>query len=597
MADDGTEEWVDFIPKVFEGYATSRVVWFSHAHGATERLDLNDLLTVKQAQGERDWSGGVLLETEGQSDMISIGWHKDTVSPCGVFQMVLKPRKDYLRLIRPDDLLIWFSYGDKGGREFLVSVISVDTVGETRSVSSKGATVANVQIQGRDLGKVLMETPTIYDPTFGGPTMVRFYSEFVRAFGTELVQGGPSQVVQTMLSIFFSLQQNFITLAMGKEIPQFSVGNSAARLATQNGGETRPLAPWQFPGHPTASLMSLLDIDSFVQKTMVGALAVPGTVLQDAHNLWSLCEMYANRCVNEFFIDVRDFVPGYEETNTRLSEIARRYLNRFGQSGGRDVSAELNDTLLPQASIFTSHDKSLVDTDIRSAVALVHRQLPYDTASFLSLPACEVYATEIWDSSLTLSTHDVKNLFRMRMPGVIDGGDKSVDSLQVFGLTMNRDSIRKHGIRWFEGESIYPWITIEDGTVRGFAFEPTFNYYMSLFTTWYAYNERMFAGSITMRYRPDIRVGTRLTLYRSRNNRVQTFDFYVQSVSHNWSAQPGASRTSVQLVRGVQRSHQFTYDLDNPFPEEQLFWNENGRQLPNDPYEVVIAADRIARSQ
>lgn len=441
-----------------------------------------------------------------------------------------------------------------------------------------------------------METPTVFDPTLGAPAIVRFFAEFVKAFGNNVVQGGPSKVVQTMLSVFFSLQQNFVTLAIGKEL-KFDVGGSAA-AAGELGGDTSALRMWQFPGHPTATLLSLLDIKSFVQETMVGALVAPGTLLQDSNTLWSLCEMYANRCVNEFFIDVRDKVPGFSETGERASLFAQRYIERFGMNAGTDVSSELDAALLPDVSVFTTDDKSLVNEDVEAVVALVHRQLPYDTGQFMSLPTAFVYETEAFDVSLNRSTHDVKNFFRMRMPGVVDGGAQSVDGQQVFGLTINRDSIRKHGVRWFEGESIYPYTVVSDGqTFNAPAFEPTYNYYMSLFTTWYAFNERMYSGSMSLRLRPDIRVGTRLSYYfTGKEGRVQIMDLYIQGVSHSFSAKPGASRTTLQLVRGVLRSAVVSYSIEFPNPEEQLFWTDKGRQLPNDPYETVISADRIART-
>ena len=51
---------------------------------------------------------------------------------------------------------------------------------------------------------------------------------------------------------------------------------------------------------------------------------------------------------------------------------------------------------------------------------------------------------------------------------------------------------------------------------------------------------------MTMRFRPSIRIGTRLRL----SLQGQKYDFYVQSVQHNFVKDPGASRTMVTLTRG-----------------------------------------------
>ena len=434
-------------------------------------------------------------------------------------------------------------------------------------------------------------SPLMWDPAFAQiEAVMRLFPEFIKGFTAELTVGGPSRVVQEILSVFFSLKQTAVTRLVGKaNVPR--------------AGESTTLKQWLFPGHDKATLLSLLDAHSFVQSPMVGATYADEKMLQSAGNLWQLCEMYANRLVNEFFIDTRDLVPGYDWPHQRTAIFAQRFIQRqTGNDGSADIafSEQFAQSLVPD---FNQPTASLPDlssqlgspniserlhkqADIRvPVIALVHRQLPYDTFTFRLLPTTVVQETEVFDSNINRSNHEVFNLFRVRMPGIVEG----LIQEQEFGVHLNRRSMEKHGVRLFEGETIFPFTNSTDrgklinGSVQGGLHEPVFQFYIQLLTTWHAFNENFLTGALTLRFRPDIRCGTRLTLVRSHTGHVQVIDFYVQSVQHNFSSKPGGSRTTVQLIRGV--------DLEDATvekrPEAFLFWTDKGRQLPRDPYEIV----------
>jgi hypothetical protein len=91
-----------------------------------------------------------------------------------------------------------------------------------------------------------------------------------------------------------------------------------------------------------------------------------------------------------------------------------------------------------------------------------------------------------------------------------------------------------------------------------------------------------------MRFRPDIRVGTRMTYVKTIANGNQIIvDYYVQRVSHAYSAIQGGSRTTLDLVRGLQRDGVSV----EPFRQSHLFWTHEGGSLDPNPYEVVISED------
>ena len=580
------------IPQVIEGYSQVRVIWFGQ--GASLRVNTNtkvvqtavvDSDAFRQLSGLSSSDGGYELATNGESDLAGLDWSKDTESPAGVMSLTLYPRRDYLNMITPEDILLVYGRADKHSNEVFIALISVDSITEPRGVASQGATTRRVQVQGRDLGKILMGTPTVYDAAFGGLVMRRFYAQFVKAFSQGAARGGPSVVVQTMLAIFFSLKQNFVTRAVGQETDD------------QGTPETTPLRSFEFPGKSGTSLFSFLDTELFVQKEMVGAMLQRDepTLLQNASNLWALCEMYANRLVNEFFIDTRDLVPGFDSAHKRLAFYAQQYIAQFGNEAIEQSSQvnELSDAMRLEAQ--TSNELLIEDDNQqanRSVIALVHRQLPYDTMSFYQLPTSIVYETEVFSDSTGYSSIDVKNMFRIRFPGLVEGPNQDLQ----FGVTINRESIKRHGLRLFEGETIYVWTNGRDSNndiVK--SYHPTYQFYQSLVTAWYAYNERLKSGTIVARFRPDIRVGTRLTYVRSRTYYVdgapQTTnlitDFYVQGIQHSYSPDPNQSRTTITLVRGINRDGLSV----QAFRESHLFWTNEGASLDPDPYEVVVSED------
>ena len=324
------------LPRVFDGYSDCRVVWYSHESTSIPdvfpqgqaQLNQGDLALVNlgnlREAIELGVSNGRTLETGGESDIENAGWSKDTASPAGVFSLTLKLRQNYIEMIRPSDVFLVFMNHEKRTLETLISVISIDTVGETRVVDGSGATVVMALVQGRDLGKILMETPLVWDPAFQALEILgkgRFYSEFLRVFQLKSFVGGPSRVIQAFLSMFFSIKPTTITRAIGKQ------GDSRR-------GDVGTINQWRFPGHPTASLFSLIDTKSFMQAPMVGAALANASALVSAANLWQLCSLHANGLVNEFFIDVRDLVPGFDDSMNRAAIFAQRFLQKHRQTRG-----------------------------------------------------------------------------------------------------------------------------------------------------------------------------------------------------------------------------------------------------------------------
>ena len=74
---------------------------------------------------------------------------------------------------------------------------------------------------------------------------------------------------------------------------------------------------------------------------------------------------------------------------------------------------------------------------------------------------------------------------------------------------------------------------------------------------WYADNPNFYSGDIVVVGHPDYRVGDRVTVYL--NNYNDTFEFYIESVSHSFSFQSGWE-TTLGVTRGLPQSGQYRFN-------------------------------------
>jgi hypothetical protein len=539
-----------------EGFSGVNVVWYQHptlyekSVAASLKFDTTSPLKgrggeslpspARNLQGGLMGGAGVPLTTGGESDIESLSWHKAIGEPCGVLSLTLKPRRNWGSGIQPDDVFFVYMRGDKSGKETLLTVVSVDTVGKSYSVTAKGAPVESVHINCRDIGgKAMMDTPTIYVPAAAPLYTEHFFKELSKAFTYKSgLFGGPSLLVQNMITTFYAMRPSFLTKGMGQPGPS-------------------TLLPFRFPGIIGESLMSLVDTHTFAQTPMVGAVKHNTNMLLSANNLWSLCDMYANRLVNEMFIDIRD-VNQYN-TNADATSVlnAQALIAKYGEdkdeqaalsrANAQAISGYSLDSFLKGGvdSHVTKADQrawnQLHTTTDHSVMALVHRQIPWDTVSFYALPTNVVEQTELYEHNVSRSAREVYNAFRLRLAGgsgqgtVVDENNQDL----LYGLTVNQESIYKHGLRRFDGESLFAFASGVSDIKRNKPtgenyFDDMYHYYLGLVTTWYGHNELLWSGSLTMRLRPDIRVGTRLSLFIHEHGHDTVYDYYVQGVEHTY---------------------------------------------------------------
>jgi hypothetical protein len=189
-----------------------------------------------------------------------------------------------------------------------------------------------------------------------------------------------------------------------------------------------------------------------------------------------------------------------------------------------------------------------VDT-IDGHPVLTLEERPFTHEAFTKLHAVEVDATEVNQEDLRLSDSDTQNWIRV-FPEAAWLNHESVAVLNV-GYT-NPKSVNRSGFRKLEpvtnafADFSQPIVDSKMGVPSGLLEE-----YTALLTEWYGQNDELFDGTMSMRLRRDVRVGTRLDYSNRRSG--ERLSFYVEGVTHSF-AYPGGASTSVNLTRGVERA-------------------------------------------
>lgn len=478
---------------------------------------------------------GVTWLGEESSDVMACNFAKDIDGVVGTLAFQLKPRSRYLDTILPGDVLVVFM-NDAGGYDpntrfagTLVTLAVVDRVTGTSSVQQM-ATVEVVEVASRDFAVVLSGSSTVFDQAFAQIENAMYTGEFIgRLFGSKKqIALSPLENVLLLLLLLYDADETGSKLAA----LQWKLTASAS-------------------GASTAQMISLLDVTTYVQNPLpFYAIAEPPGIIQ-AGNVWSLLESYANPVVNEFFVDVRD-VNAQERRFRDLTSASAKatfYADNPTDVANQDaaVRAVLDSNLFRSSTVQVDGSGAASgSSDGSSVVALVFRQRPYDADAFNALPVTEVDNTEVETFNPGRSSHDVFNWFRVRFPNL----DVKLQEV-VAGIRMVPQSIAKFGFQRMEAETRYMFASSSASTVfsQGSTktdFGDVFRQYIALLSTWYGQNEYWLAGTMTMRFKPSIRIGTRLRLTR----RGDVYDYYVQGVQHSFSKEPGASRTTLTLTRG-----------------------------------------------
>jgi len=498
--------------------------------------------------------------TNSNSDVINCSWNKNTSASAGQFSFQLKPRVPYDKLLKTGDLVVIFMDNDhRFGRDqrtqgTLVTIGILDRITKSTSVTGDGATIEVVSVSGRDLSAIFEETSTVFDPALAVIDQTYFDSSYItRITETTNNAWSPAQNILLLLDLIYNYNATDSKLVGG----QWTLPN------TTNSVTGRPI-----------SLLSLVNVSDFVQSPIWGYSLPQSPGVTQAENVWRLISDFANTVVNEFFFDVRDFTIGEFDVRRHQEEIIEQLLGPGESKIQRDTRDKVSGSGVFNQSTLEIDDSSVVAGAPKSppmpVMAMVLRQRPYDRDSFRKLPKHDLDYTEVFNDEVSFSTGDVVNFYKLNFPDLFPMAWEL-----IFGVKVNLDSIPRFGLRRFEGQTRYPFVTSAAGDAYKegddvAVFGNAYTYYISLISTWWAANELLLAGTISCRFRPEIRVGSRL---RHIHQNGDVYTYYIEEVNHSFDVSPGGSRTTLTVVRGHQEG---LTDLPN-----NLIWNADGSGIPD----------------
>ncbi len=550
---------------IHRNFSQCQIYWLSRADPSTDAAEISrvasDVLriagdvvnTTKEGsvQQRGDEYGG-WLETKGQNDVVHCSWNKDTNSPAGVVSFMVYPRRDYLELLKPGDVLLVFMSAQKAEKQkdfTLVTMAIIDRVAENRTVDGNGATLSTVQVSARDMGKILSETETCFDPSFAYHDQQFFTDEFFTKINDLPPGFSPVEMVLYILDLYFNVK---------------ATKNKLVEIQ------------WRFPGSDTVGLINFLDVKNFVQTPMFGFTDEVVLPVSQGGSVWSLMQSRANLAFNEMFIDVRDVTPEEIEFREHQETIASAFVVPTDTERQRALKEQVHGAFQPSPIVEADDSRGT-----RSVVALVMRQQPYDTNAFYKLPVYHVNETEVFETSFGKASHEVYNYIRVRLNTL-----KAEDQEFSYGIKVNPGSVKAFGLKRLEAETLYAFPSAQMGAdyhrghtlIDGDFFIDMYDYYVGLLSVWHAWNDLLLAGSISMIFRPQIRVGCRLEYtYTDHHGHPDRIDFYIQAVNHNFAYDAGASRTNLTLVRGVRAPYG---ERRVKIPTSHLRWTEEGCALP-----------------
>lgn len=198
---------------------------------------------------------------------------KDLGSPCGGFSLTLQPFQQYLDVISVNDWIEIFL--DNGDGEETAMLGLVDRVGRSRRVvDQRGSENENIQVIGRDWGKVLVQTQLMFDPVLGQGirlgALLEAYATWNRSSPSQRVAATPDTVLSFYIDQLLTKRQQFIG-------PK---GDPVGKMIVQE------FTPSEVGGN--IFFLSNLNINGV---------------------LWNLLECNAIRVLNELFTDWNDGMP------------------------------------------------------------------------------------------------------------------------------------------------------------------------------------------------------------------------------------------------------------------------------------------------
>jgi len=437
--------------------------------------------------------------TEGT--LRSLSWQKAGGQPSGRWSATVKDTSPYKLDISGGDILPddWVDiYIVRNGYPIPLCRGIVDTVTE-RKESISGATVRTWELTGRDHGAP-MEFPVAYTNMWA-----RKIEEVASGFLTQRVDGSIGGDPATMFK-------------------------KVLKAALTGSGTT---SPWELPGSLTAAVqaaggglaLGVLDMLTFKtdSPTRGGYFNEPMLWTQAGQSIFEMLNQWCNPLLNEMFFDVEhgtaqagQLMP-FKQTaviRERPFVISTRALEFLAASGPGEIKSGAN-------------------------------------SPWFQLPLWKIPHWLVTSSSLSRSNTERFNLFQL----LADVGFGGVESEQIAQAPPSwlKDSVRKHGLRYFQRNTNYVAGAALGGQGTGKWVQERKDW-QRLLVDWYCLNPYFLSGSVSVPVPlPEIRFGDRIRV--ETGTASEDLTCYVEAVGFNYQAsesanQPPRCSSNFTLSRG-----------------------------------------------
>lgn len=182
----------------------------------------------------------------------------------------------------------------------------------------------------------------------------------------------------------------------------------------------------------------------------------------------------------------------------------------------------------------------------KSKVRMTVRRTPFDKEDWKALTQHKITSSDVLVEELSQHDLDAYSIFSC-MPATLLGVDVNLYAKPRYSPRL----VEKYGYRLLEVENKYLSL-IDDRTktdTGSLLDNKGIKKYAKKLYNWYANNPNFFSGDIKILGNPDIRLGNRL--YYENKEDKRNWEFYIESVSHNFSYKDGFT-TNIGVTRGLK---------------------------------------------
>ncbi len=470
----------------FQGSETSWVEVIIYQHGDDPVVLASGKPTRAVLDGKR--------EIDDTDSIISVATGKHISQASGTFTINLKPSlmsKQIFDWLVDDDWvdIIWYRHD----QPWHTMRGLIDDVNRSRITSANGATVTGYTITGREWSKIFETTAVWFSPYANSELITDAVANQVFAALPQVVGPPPVAVYAYLNGFLEALESN---AGVNWNPPRGMPGLT----------EDSFLASVIFAGKEAGTSLPNVRFDSNYYQNIPARKGFNTNYLQPQGTLWQLAKQWSDPLFTEFYADLLPNGDPFDGTMVNGLPI---------RPGEGKMTIVVRDKPFPTLE-YTDNWDSLPD------IIIPRQQIRED---YTGKSGAERF-----------NTYYIASLLTQEAMGE--------HALTVLAPLIDLEDIARHGMRRMDVQSQQAPVgeNIDYGALT--------DVQRKIIRDWYALNPYMLSGTLNLGLgRPDIKVGTKVTVPGTAPDGSTNEVYYVEQVSHNFTFGPG-TRTTLGVTRG-----------------------------------------------